>query len=96
MIENCNGRTYDNAYLVTLKVGPLRSHTLAPSIQPLLETPAEGFFWNLPEFGRRIECDGRTPEDSKRSILPVLLTMAESMEQVCVCVCVCARARVLL
>ena len=23
-------------------------------ILPMLETPAEGFFWNLPEFGRRI------------------------------------------
>ena len=30
------------------------AHTLAPSILPLLEGPAEGFFWNLPEFGRRI------------------------------------------
>jgi len=27
---------------------------LAPSILPLLEAPAEGFFWNLSEFGRRI------------------------------------------
>jgi hypothetical protein len=32
----------------------LRAHTLAPSILPLLEAPAEGFFWNLPEFGRPI------------------------------------------
>jgi hypothetical protein len=23
-------------------------------VLPLLEAPAEGFFWNLPEFGRRI------------------------------------------
>ena len=29
-----------------------------------------------------IECDGRTPEDSKRSIPPVFPTMAGSMEQV--------------
>jgi hypothetical protein len=29
-------------------------HTLATAILPLLETPAEGFFWNLPEFDRRI------------------------------------------
>ena len=43
-----------------------------------------------------IECDGRTAEDSKRSLPPVLPTMAGSMEQVCVCVCVCVRARVLL
>jgi len=40
--------------------------------------------------GHQIECDGRTPEDSKRSLLPVLPTMAGSKEQVCV------RARVLL
>ena len=40
--------------------------------------------------GHQIECDGRTPEDSKRSLLPVLPTMARSMEQTCVC------ARVLL
>ena len=40
--------------------------------------------------GHQIECDGRTPEDSKRSLPPVLPTMARSMEQVCVC------ARVLL
>jgi hypothetical protein len=29
-------------------------HTLDPSILPLSEAPAEGFFWNLSEFGRRI------------------------------------------
>jgi hypothetical protein len=40
--------------------------------------------------GHEIECDSRTPEDSKRSLLSVLPTMAGSMEQVC------ARARVLL
>jgi hypothetical protein len=40
--------------------------------------------------GHQIECDGRTPEDYKRSLLPVLPTMAGSIEQVCVC------ARVLL
>jgi hypothetical protein len=38
----------------------------------------------------QIECDDRTPEDSKRSLPPVLPTMAGSTEQVCV------RARVLL
>jgi hypothetical protein len=32
-----------------------------------------------------IECDDRTPGDSKRSLLPVLPTMAGLMEQVCVC-----------
>ena len=35
----------------------MRTHTLAPSIPPLLEAPAEGFFWNLPEFGRHIRFD---------------------------------------
>ena len=40
--------------------------------------------------GHKIECDGRTPEDYKRSLPPVLPTMAGSMEQVC------ARARILL
>jgi len=40
--------------------------------------------------GHQIECDGRTPEDSKRSLPPVLPTMVGSMEQLCVC------ARVLL
>jgi len=32
--------------------------------------------------GHQIECDGRTPEDSKRSLLSALPTMAGSMEQV--------------
>ena len=35
--------------------------------------------------GHQIECNGRTPEDSKRSLLPVLPTLARSMEKVCVC-----------
>jgi len=35
----------------------LRTHALAPSILPLLEEPAEGFFWNLPKFGSRIRFD---------------------------------------
>ena len=46
---------------------------------------------NMPQGGRvshhgghRIECDGSTPEDSKRSLPPVHSTMAGSMEQVCV------------
>jgi hypothetical protein len=30
---------------------------LALSILPLLEALAEGFFWNLPEFGRRVRFD---------------------------------------
>jgi hypothetical protein len=32
-----------------------------------------------------MECDGRTAEDSKRSLPPVFPTMAGSMEQVCLC-----------
>ena len=35
--------------------------------------------------GHRIECEGWTPEDSKRSLPPVHPTMAGSMEQVWVC-----------
>ena len=35
--------------------------------------------------GHHIECDGWTPEDSKRSLPAVLPTMAGSMEQMCVC-----------
>jgi hypothetical protein len=45
---------HGNAHLITFTVRPLRVHTLAPSILPLLEVPAEGFCWNLPGFGRRI------------------------------------------
>ena len=54
VVLHCNGRTYDNAYLITFKVRSLRTHTLAPSILPLLDALAGGFFWNLPEFSRRI------------------------------------------
>jgi hypothetical protein len=32
--------------------------------------------------GHQIECDGRTLEDFKRSLVPVLPTMGELMEQV--------------
>ena len=53
--------------------------------------------WNGPQGeafrnhgGNQIKSDGRTPEDSKRSLPLVLPTMAGSMEQVCLC------ARVLL
>jgi len=35
----------------------VHTHTLPPSILPLLEVPEEGFFWNLPEFSRRIRFD---------------------------------------
>ena len=57
MAYQCNGWTYDNAYLITFKVGLLRTHTLAPSILLILEATAEGFFWNLLQFGRRIPFD---------------------------------------
>jgi len=57
MVQHSNRKTYDNAYLITFKVGPLRAHTFAPSILLLLEVPAEGFFWNLPEFGRCFRFD---------------------------------------
>jgi len=32
VVKHSNGRTYDNAYLITFKVRPLSTHTLAPSI----------------------------------------------------------------
>jgi hypothetical protein len=57
VVLHCNGRTYGNAFLITFEVGPLRAHTLAPSILPRLEAPADGFFWTLPDFGRRILFD---------------------------------------
>jgi hypothetical protein len=57
VVLHCNGRTYGNAYLITFKVGPLHTDALAPSILPLLEAPAEGFFWNLPQFGSCISFD---------------------------------------
>ena len=44
VVQHCNGRTYDNAYLITFKVGPLRTHALAPSILPLLVAPAKSSF----------------------------------------------------
>ena len=53
VVQHCNGRIYENAYLITFKVGPLLTHTLAQSILSLLDALAEGLFWNLPEFSRR-------------------------------------------
>ena len=53
MVLHCNV----NAYVITFKVGPLGTHTLSHSILPLLETLVEGFFWNVPEFGRHIQFD---------------------------------------
>jgi hypothetical protein len=46
LVLHCNGRTYGNAYLITFNLRPLRTHTLAPLSLPLLEAPAEGFFWS--------------------------------------------------
>jgi hypothetical protein len=48
VVSHCNGRAHGSAYLITFTAGPLRAHTytLAPSILPLLEAPAEGFFWS--------------------------------------------------
>jgi hypothetical protein len=58
MVLHCHGRTYGNAYLIAYNVGPLPPLSLSPpSILPLLETPAEGFSRNLPEFGRCIPFD---------------------------------------
>jgi hypothetical protein len=41
--------------------------------------PQGGMFRN--HGGHKIECDGRTPDDSKISLPPVQPTMAGSMEQ---------------
>jgi hypothetical protein len=56
-------RTYGNIFLMTFKAGPLRArihtthtHTHNCSIYSVIAGStmgAEGFFWNLPEFGRR-------------------------------------------
>jgi hypothetical protein len=58
-VLHCNCRTYSRVHLITFKVGPLHGHTLVPSILLFLVAPAGGFFWNLPEFGRRIRFDVR-------------------------------------
>jgi hypothetical protein len=61
-ILHCNVSVYGNSYLISFKVRPLRArtrtHTQDPCMLPLLEAPAEGFSWNLPEFGRHIRFDG--------------------------------------
>jgi hypothetical protein len=57
VVLHCTGRAYDRAYVITFRAGPLRIHTLTPSIPPMLEDSEEGFFRNLPEFGRRIRSD---------------------------------------
>jgi hypothetical protein len=55
MVFHCNGGTYGNAYLIILKVGPLRVHLHAHAhararararapVLPLLEAPAEASF----------------------------------------------------
>jgi hypothetical protein len=61
MTWHCHGKIYGNAYLITFKVGPLsvhtHTHTHSPSILQLRKAPAEGFFWNSPEFGSRTRFD---------------------------------------
>jgi hypothetical protein len=57
VVLHCNDRTYGNVYLITFKVGPLCTYTLAPLILPSLEAPMEGFFWKLPESSSRIRFD---------------------------------------
>jgi hypothetical protein len=48
--------TYDNVQLTIFRVGIFRAHAHTCSIDSaLLEAPAEGLFWNLPEFNRRIQ-----------------------------------------
>jgi hypothetical protein len=59
--QNIGCRTYANAYVLVLKVDPLRArthkHTLAPSIPLPLKAPSEGVLRNFLEFGRRIRFD---------------------------------------
>jgi hypothetical protein len=57
VVYHYNGTIYDNAYLITFEVGPLRAHTIAPSVLLLLEAPTEGLFRNLLEFDHRIPFD---------------------------------------
>jgi hypothetical protein len=61
VVLHCDGRTWSNAYLITFRVGLLHTHThthkihrLAPCILPLVEAPAESFFWILPGLSCRI------------------------------------------
>jgi hypothetical protein len=71
---------------------PPYSPDLAPSDFWLFPTLKMGLKVTRFATMEDIECDGRTAEDSKRSLPPVLPTLFGSMEQVCVCGC----ARVLL
>jgi hypothetical protein len=75
---------------------PPYSPDLAPSDFWLFTTMKMGLKGTRFATMEDIEFDGRTAEDSKRSLPPVHPTMAGSMEQVCVCVCVRVRARVVL
>jgi hypothetical protein len=79
------GRTYTNTYLITFSVGPfcVHTHTLAPSIQPLLKALAEGFFVNLLEFGSGIRfdvlhgCETCSPEAHFQSMEQPKVTWSE-------------------
>ena len=68
---------------------PPYSLDLAPSdvrLFPILKMFLKGTRFRVSYHGgHRIECDGWTLEDSKRSLRPVNPTMAGLMEQVCVC-----------
>ena len=64
---------------------PPYSPDLAPSDFWLFPTLKMGLKGTRFATMEDIECDGRTAEDSKRSLPPVLPTMAGSMKQVCVC-----------
>jgi hypothetical protein len=46
-----------NGHLINFKSGPIFIETLTPSILPLFKAPAEGFFWNPQQLGRRIPFD---------------------------------------
>ena len=79
--------------IIPIITQPPYSQDLAPSefwLFPTLKMGLKGTHFATMED---IECDGRTAEDSKRSLPPVLPTMAGSMEQVCVCARVLLRRR---
>ena len=64
---------------------PPYSPDLAPSDFWLFPTLKMGLKGTRFATVEDIECEGRIAEDSKRSLPPVLPTMAGSMEQVCTC-----------
>jgi hypothetical protein len=55
MVVYCNVSTYDNAYIIIIRAGPLCAHPLAPLNLQLFGGLVEGIFRNLPEIGRSFD-----------------------------------------